>query len=125
VSIADAIDAISDKVLELEQENERLRADLETAKTNADIQIVLKQWQLAEDYARKQEPDLRDKLIKLMAPDIENQEKLKGTSPRIREIVAVYREIYPGGIVCLLSEGRELHGQRVVSHKETSSQTIE
>jgi hypothetical protein len=80
VSIADDIDAITVKILDLEHENERLRAELE------------------EDQARKPTPDLRDKLIKLMSPDIENQEKLKGTSPRIQEIVAVYREIYPGGM---------------------------
>jgi len=98
VSIADAIDAISDKVLALEQENERLKNDLETAtKNNASIQAALRRRELEEEPARKQEPDLRDKLIKLMAEDIENQEKLKGTSPRIQKIVAVYREIYPGG----------------------------
>jgi cell division septum initiation protein DivIVA len=99
-SITDDINAISDKVLALEQENARLKNDLETEKkTNASIQIA-QQWELEEDHAREQKPDLRDKLIKLMAPDIENQEKLKGTSPRIQEIVAVYREIYPGGTVC-------------------------
>jgi hypothetical protein len=44
------------------------------------------------------EPDKRDALIKLIAPDIERNEKLMGRGQRMQEIGALYRELYPEGV---------------------------
>ena len=72
MSIVDDINAISDKVLALEQENEQL----------------------------KQQPgntEAHDKLIDLLAPDIEWWEKnlAEKTSQKMKSIVAAYRAVRP------------------------------
>ena len=74
MSIVDEINAISDKVLALEQENEQL----------------------------KQAPgntEAHDKLIDLLAPDIEWWEKnlAEKTSQKMKSIVAAYRAVRPRG----------------------------
>jgi regulator of replication initiation timing len=98
VSIADEINAISDKVLELEQENERLKNALETAKkTNASIQIA-QQWELEDERVRKQEPDLRDKLIGMMAEDIMQAGQTKNRAQYIYDVYNLFNELYPEGM---------------------------
>ena len=74
MSIADEINAISDAVLALEQENEQLKQ----APGNT------------EAY---------DKLIDLLAPDIEWWEKnlAEKTSQKMKSIVAAYRAVRPRG----------------------------
>lgn len=74
MSIVDEINAISDKVLALEQENDLLRQQLASGNTEA-----------------------YDKLVDLIAPDIEWQEKNLGdrASDRMKEIIAAYRAVRP------------------------------
>ena len=72
MSLTDDINAISDRVLQLEQENEQL----------------------------KQAPgntEAHDKLIDLLAPDIEWWEKnlAEKTSQKMKDIVAAYRAVRP------------------------------
>ena len=72
MSLTDDINAISDRVLQLEQENEQL----------------------------KQQPgntEAHDKLIDLLAPDIEWWEKnlAEKTSQKMKDIVAAYRAVRP------------------------------
>ena len=74
MSLTDDINAISDRVLALEQENEQL----------------------------KQAPgntEAHDKLIDLLAPDIEWWEKnlAEKTSQKMKSIVAAYRAVRPRG----------------------------
>lgn len=74
MSIVDEINAIIDAVLDLEQENEQLRQQLVSGNTEA-----------------------YDKLIDLIAPDIEWKEKNLGdrASDRMKEIIAAYRAVRP------------------------------
>ena len=74
MSLTDDINAISDRVLQLEQENEQL----------------------------KQQPgntEAHDKLIDLLAPDILWWEKnlAEKTSQKMKDIVAAYRAVRPRG----------------------------
>ena len=74
MSIADEINAISDRVLQLEQENEQL----------------------------KQQPgntEAHDKLIDLLSEDILWWEKnlVEKTSQKMKDIVAAYRAVRPRG----------------------------
>jgi ketosteroid isomerase-like protein len=75
MSIADEINAISDKVLALEQENESLRQQLASSGNT-------------EAY---------DKLIDLLTEDIEWQERhmTDRTSPKMKSIVEAYRAVRP------------------------------
>jgi cell division septum initiation protein DivIVA len=106
VSIVDDIDAITVKILDLEQENERLKNDLETEKkTNASIQIALRQIKLygysinpEDDHARKQEPDLRDKLIGMIAGDIMQAGQTKNRAQYIYDVYNLFNELYPEGM---------------------------
>jgi hypothetical protein len=74
MSIADDINAISDRVLALEQENDLLRQQLASGNTEA-----------------------YDKLIDLVAEDIEWKEQNLGdrASDRMKEIIAAYRAVRP------------------------------
>lgn len=76
MSLTDEINAISDKVYELEQENERLKQSLEDMRE-----------------AKNQPNQLYEKLIILLEPDIQRTEKLIGNSPRIQEIIDTYHLI--------------------------------
>jgi cell division septum initiation protein DivIVA len=75
MSIVDDINAISDRVLALEQENEQLRQQLASSGNT-------------EAY---------DKLIDLITPDIEWKEQNLGdrASDRMKEIIAAYRAVRP------------------------------
>ena len=75
MSITEEINAISDRILELEQENARLKAD---NKGKSDTKVY-------------------DRLIDLLTEDIEWQEKhlVERTSQKMKDIVAAYREIRP------------------------------
>jgi ketosteroid isomerase-like protein len=74
MSIADDINAISDRVLALEQENDLLRQQLASGNTEA-----------------------YDKLIDLLTEDIEWQERhmTDRTSPKMKSIVEAYRAVRP------------------------------
>jgi hypothetical protein len=74
MSLTDEINAISDKVLALEQENDLLRQQLASGNTDA-----------------------YDKLIDLLAEDIEWKEKNLGdrASDRMKAIIAAYRAVRP------------------------------
>lgn len=74
IGIVDDINAISDRVLALEQENDLLRQQLASGNTEA-----------------------YDKLIDLLAHDIEWQEKhlTERSSDRMKEIIAAYRAVRP------------------------------
>jgi ketosteroid isomerase-like protein len=75
MSLTDEINAISDKVLALEQENEQLRQQLASSGNT-------------EAY---------DKLLDLLAEDIEWKEKNLGdrASDRMKAIIAAYRAVRP------------------------------
>ena len=77
MSIADEINAISDRVLALEQENEQLRQQLASSGNT-------------EAY---------DRLIDLLAEDIEWKEQRLGdrASDRMKAIIAAYRAVRPKG----------------------------
>ena len=74
MSIVDDINDISDAVMRLEEENESLRQQLVSGNTEA-----------------------YDKLLDLLAPDIEWQEKhlTERSSDRMKEIIAAYRVVRP------------------------------
>jgi hypothetical protein len=79
MSMVDAINNLSDYVLALEQENERLKAELESR-------------------VNQNEPDARDVFIALIAQDVEFYEsKYQQTTERMRKIVDAYRMVRPKG----------------------------
>ena len=65
---------------ELQQENDRLKTENTELKT------------------KPTEPDRRDELIKLIAPDIVRSAKIKNLDQRIYDICDLYNEIYPEGV---------------------------
>jgi|LSQX01.3.fsa_nt_gb cell division septum initiation protein DivIVA len=93
MSITDEINAISDRVLELEQENESLRQQLDARPDNTQsFDELLKQHEEAIEKL-----EACDKLIDLVAEDIIWQEKhlADKTSQKMKSIVAAYRAIRP------------------------------
>jgi len=54
--------------------------------------------QLQELQEKPAEPDRRDELIKLIAPDIIRSAKIKNLDQRIYDICDLYNEIYPEGV---------------------------
>lgn len=76
-----ALDRISDKVLELEQENERLQGLVDSLTERLE--------------AKLSEPDDRDSLIDLVSEDIEWQELHRANSPKFKPIIELYRQIRP------------------------------
>lgn len=92
MSIVDDINDISDKVLALEQENEELRQQNEElrqqngALADQGFGDLIKLTEMKEAY---------DKLIDLLAEDIEWQEKhlTERTSQKMKDIVTAYRAV--------------------------------
>jgi cell shape-determining protein MreC len=110
MTLTDEINAISDKVLALEQENERLKKELASANnSNCRIDEEARRFLLERDSAREENESLRqqlassvntdayDKLIDLVAPDIEWQEKhlTDRSSDKMKAVVQAYRAIRP------------------------------
>jgi len=72
MSLVDEINQISDRVFELEQETERLKAELQV---------------------KNREPDDRDEFIRLMEPYVSAQEsKFDVLTEDMRELVGAYRK---------------------------------
>ncbi len=72
---------LSEQVAELEQQNIR-RQNL--------VDNLMEQLE-----AKSNEPDVRDKLIDLVAEDIEWQEQHRPDSPKFKSIIELYRQIRP------------------------------
>jgi hypothetical protein len=81
MSLSDEIDAISDKVLELEQQNTRLQNLVDSLTEQLE--------------AKSNEPDARDRLIDLVSEDIEWQEQHRADSPKFKSIIELYRTLRP------------------------------
>jgi len=77
MSMIDMINNLSDYVLALEQETERLKTELDSR-------------------VNHNEPDARDEFIALIAEDVEFYEsKYQKTTDRMRKIVDAYRVVRP------------------------------
>ena len=93
MSLTDELNLISDKVFKLEQENEELRQQLESAPGNKEaFDDLIKQHREAILKI-----ELQDKLIDLLTEDIEWYEKhlTERTSQKMKDIVAAYRAVRP------------------------------
>jgi hypothetical protein len=79
LDLAKVLKTVSDYVLQLEQENERLKTELDSR-------------------VNQNEPDARDAFIELIAQDVEFYEsKYQQTTERMRKIVDAYRIVRPKG----------------------------
>ncbi len=90
MSIADEINAISDKALELEQDNERLREKNDQLRSkNEKLRLALE--------AKPAPSEAVIRLLDLLQEDIEWQERYRPDSAKLAPIIATYREIRPRG----------------------------
>lgn len=103
--LSDKLDAIGNEVLTMEQENERLKCDIEESRTDngfllneiSDMNIqaaelAAKIKELSEQF---QESAVVTKLLDAIRPEVERAEKLTGNGSRLQTIIEAYREIRP------------------------------
>lgn len=77
MSLSAELKRLSNIAFQLEEENERLRAEIEQLKSQS------------------QETEAVKKFLDLMEPNVNDMEKLKGNSPNLQAQIAAFRAIRP------------------------------